>query len=104
MNEEIIVQTITKSLDEDGFDVEVVHEATLYCNVKSASYLDTYNAMQAGATATISFEIRKEDFDDLRILENGKHYYPSRIVWDGALYNLVRWFYNDNGRAVLVCG
>ena len=104
LDELIKVITYTNSTDDDGFDVEVSHEKELFCEVKSASYLDSYNSMAQGTRASIEFEIRKEDFDELRITENEKHFYPSEVIYDGAKYNLIRWRIIDKAKASLICG
>ena len=75
-----------------------------YCEVRSASYIDAYESLKAGINASIEFVMRREDFDECRILNGKKHEYPSIVEWEGAEYNLVRWRYLDGGKASVVCG
>ena len=61
-----------------------------YCEVRSASYIDAYESLKAGINASIEFVMRREDFDECRILNGKKHEYPSIVEWEGAEYNLVK--------------
>lgn len=105
MNDEIKVTTVVKGVDDDGFtkeDEEVTK--SLFTSVKSADYLDRQQSMNQKTIASIVFEVRREDFDLCRVTSNKKHYYPSYVEWDGALYTLIRWRYLGQDKAVMICG
>jgi len=104
MNEVIKAYTIVNTVDADGFDIEQKIEHELFADPRSVSYIDAYNSMQSAIKPTIAFEMRREDFDACRHTADEKHYYPSEVVWDGARYKLVRWYYKDGSKAVMVCG
>lgn len=104
MNEIIKVFTVVNGKDDDGFPTETIIEAELFCKVNSASYLDFYSSNQDKVKPTIEFEMRREDFDETRITKDKKHFYPSKVEYDGAEYELIRWRYKDQARAVMICG
>lgn len=104
MNEIIKVKTISTSLDDEGFEVLTETDRELFCEVKSASYIDSYGSEKHDVRASIEFVMRKEDFDECRQTINEKHYYPSIVIYDGARYELVRWRYIDGMRASMICG
>lgn len=104
MNETIKVITVVKTVDRDGFDLETRNTKELYAEVNSAWYKDVYETMANKQQANIEFTIRKEDFDDCRVTENKKHFYPTLVEWEGAEYSLIRWRYKGLDRAVMICG
>ena len=105
MNELITLVTVYEVADEDGFVVETKTKRTdQYCEVRSASYLDAYESMKVGTNASVEFVMRKEDFDECRVLNGKKHEYPTIVEWEGAEYHLVRWRYLPNGKASVICG
>ena len=104
MNDLITLVTIAEVTDDDGFVIETKTKRTdQFCEVRSASYIDAYESLKAGINASIEFVMRREDFDECRILNGKKHEYPSIVEWEGAEYNLVRWRYLDGGKASVVC-
>lgn len=104
MNEEITLITNAPTTDDDGFSVTSEKTNTKYANVKSAKYYDVYSSMSTNKKASIVFEMRREDFDETRVTINKKHYYPTKIEYDGAIYDVIRWFFNNEGKAEFVCG
>lgn len=105
MNDLITLITTAEILDDDGFVVETkTKRADQFCEVRSVSYLDAYESLKVGTGASIEFVMRREDFDECRILVGKKHEYPSIVEWEGAEYNLVRWRYLRDGKASMICG
>lgn len=104
MNELIIVKTIATLIDDEGFEVLTETNTELFCEVKSASYIDSYGSEKHDVRASIEFVMRKEDFEECRQTINEKHYYPSIVIYDGARYELVRWRYIDGMKASMICG
>lgn len=104
MNEVVTVKTLVTSVNENGFPIQTETDTELFCEVRSASYVDSYGSEKHDVRASIEFVMRKEDFDSCRKTINGKHYYPSVVIYDGASYELVRWRYIDGMKASMVCG
>ena len=104
MNEEITVTTVHPSVNKKGFTVETKTEKQVYAEVSSTDYRDFYGSSNETTKASIVFVLRREDFDDLRITVNKKHYYPKYVAWEGAEYELIRWRFNDEHSARLICG
>lgn len=104
MNDIIAVITDVQTTDDEGFPLSEETLKELFCEVKSADYIDRQQSMNSKTLATIAFEVRREDFDDCRITYNKKHYYPSYVEWEGARYELIRWRYVGKDRAVMTCG
>lgn len=87
----------------DGEMEEIKHE--VYVNRKSVKRQEFYTAYQSGLTASCVFELRVEDFEMTRTVESdtGKALYATRILYEGAIYEIIRTYEKEDGMIELTC-
>ncbi len=86
----------------DGVPTEQSLE--VFVNKKSVYGSEFYTSYQSGINTTCIFELRSEDYELTRTIEEGtnKALYATRIRYEGALYDIVRP-YIKNGMVELTC-
>lgn len=104
MSEQCELIYITTGKNDNGFPVESRNSTTVYCREKAVTRMEFYEALRSGLTISLVLEIRQEDF---RLTEhtqvNGRKAYATKVVYDGAEYDIVRTYRNDKSMIELIC-
>ncbi len=76
----------------------------IFVNKKSVARQEFYASYQIGVTPTCIFEMRIEDFELTKTIEEGtnKPLYATRILYDGAIYDIIRT-YEKSGMIEITC-
>lgn len=90
--------------DADGFPMNKEHVVEAYCKEKSVTRMEKYESMRAGVSVQKVFEIRKEDWEVTRHLENGKPEYARKAEHDGHTYDIQRTYSSGKAKIEVVCG
>lgn len=90
--------------DEDGFPVTQQHGYAAYGEKKSATRMEVYEAMRAGVEVKAVFEVRLEDWEETKHLNNGRTEYARKIVYDGEEYEIVRAYEVGKSKVEVTCG
>ena len=90
--------------DEDGFAIENRKELQVYAKELSVKRAEAYEAMRAGVKVEIILEIRQEEWEQTKHMEDGKRRYASKISFDGCEYEIIRTYKKGKSMIELVCG
>lgn len=103
-DEEATLYYIVNNKDDDGFPVQNKREFEVYVREKSVGRTEFYEALRSGMSASITFDVRIEDWEQTRhITENKKIAYASKVIYDGAEYDIIRTYKTDRSMIQLVC-
>lgn len=87
---------------EDGEIKSVENE--IWCEVKSCTRSEFYQAYAAGLTPKYNLDIDSWDFDDASLLINGERKYPVRVKYNDVIYNIMRTYEKDKFNISLTVG
>lgn len=87
---------------EDG-EIKSV-EKEIWCEVKSCTRSEFYQAYAAGLTPKYNLDIDSWDFDDASLLINGERKYPVRVKYNDVIYNIMRTYEKDKFNISLTVG
>ena len=74
-NDELILKSITYTEDEIGNQIPIESSNTVFCDVKSISRSEFYNASVAGLKPSLTFIIKLYEYSEETMLEyNSKQY------------------------------
>ena len=90
--------------DDDGFPLNKEHTVEVYCKEKSVTRMEKYESMRAGVSVEKVFEIRKEDWESTRHMENGKPEYARKAEYDGYVYDIQRTYSDNKAKIEVMCG
>lgn len=89
--------------DKDGFPVETMHEIPVYAEEKSVTRDEFYKSMQAGVSVKIILEVRIEDFELSRHIENERTAYARKLRYNDEIYDIIRTYKPGKSKMEIVC-
>lgn len=114
MDEEAILIVVENSQDEDGYAEEIKTEyPALIVRERSVTYNEMYKLGSFGLQMVTSISvipkiiltIRREDWEQTgHINDAGRKEYATKIIYDGAEYDIIREYHTDRSLAELTCG
>jgi len=97
MNDLLILKTLNSSTrDDSGFRTETYLEKEIFCEIKSATRSEVYEAMRNGMKVSIIAKINVEDFKGQTIIVDGKKVKPSLVKYDLSEYEIIRTYQTDD--------
>lgn len=92
MDDVAILRKITITVDALGNDIEAVVEKTVYCQTRSVTRSEFYNAAQAGLRPSVDLILQnKADYDGEQEAE-----------WRGKIYKVIRTYWTDADEIELI--
>jgi hypothetical protein len=98
------LMSMTKTLDADGFNVDVAVEYEIFVEKKSVTRSEFYMAMSAGMKPKIVLSTRIENYEQTRTVVDGVAKYAEKIRYEDAVYDIIRTYEKDSAYIELMCG
>lgn len=98
----LITQTVEKDPGGLPFKSEA-KETTVYAEEKSVVRSEFYQAMRAGITPKIVFEVRQEDFELSAVKTDKETIYPTGLISEGTKYGIARTYRKGKSKVELTC-
>lgn len=78
-------------------------KTSVYAEEKSVARSEFYQAMRAGITPKMVFEVRQEDFELSAEKTDKGTVYPSKLISGGTEYSIVRAYRKGKSKIELTC-
>lgn len=91
-NDVIDLINITYTEDEIGQEIEVKTTSTIFCNIKSISQSEFYQAAQAGLRPSITFIVHLFEYEGQK-----------KVKYNGLEYNVIRTYATGLEEIELIC-
>jgi len=101
--EEATLLCVSIGKDVHGFPVETQTEHKVYIREKSVSRSEFYAALRENIRVRIAFEMRIEDWQDSASVINGTAVYPTKVIYEGAEYGILRTYKADKSLIEIIC-
>lgn len=89
--------------DADGFPQTIQRKVPAYLRETAVKRAEAYEAMRSGVKLSAVFQVRLEDWEETRHLNNEKPAYAEKAVIDGATYDIIRVYKPDKSMVELTC-
>ena len=93
------------TIDDAGYETEAQTTVSydVFVNKKSVARAEFYSALQSALKPTQIFELRAEEWELTRHLENSKEVYATQLIYNGATYEIIRAFSKNDSMVELTC-
>lgn len=89
--------------DADGFPQTIQRKVPAYLRETAVKRAEAYEAMRSGVKLSAVFQVRLEDWEETRHLNNGKPAYAEKVVIDRVEYDIIRAYKPDKSMVELTC-
>lgn len=95
---------IIETEDDDGYAIQSDVKTEVFVSKKSVTRSEFYTAMQSGMKPSVIFELRIEDYELTKHIENGKALFADKVEYEGAIYDIIRTYSKNESMIELTCG
>ena len=90
--------------NKNGFPEKQPESLEVYVSEKSVARQEMYEAMRAGVEVKTILVVRSEEWEETRHIVEGKPEYARKVIYDDAIYDIVRSYKTGKATVELTCG